>query len=158
METLPIPFISGSEINTPFSTLAPKFLSKQQHQIIFLNTPSPYCVLQFLEYADKYIVVADLPGVQRKDLQVHVDSDTLVLKISATRFAEVESFEERKKKEESELHKIVVSERQLWGPRSATRLVQLPRDTDAEQIEVEFNDAAGMSILSVIVPKVLVYM
>jgi len=84
----------------------------------------------------KLLVTAELPGVKKEDVKVHIDGDTLVV--------EGERKEEKEEKREGYYH----SERS-YG--KFYRSILLPEGTKAEQTAAQFND--GVLEIAIPIPE-----
>lgn len=92
--------------------------------------------LDVRETEDEILVTADLPGLEEKDIELKLSSDTLTLR--------GERREERKQEEGELPHRI----ERAYG--SFQRTVSLPCEVDAEKAEAVFTKG----VLSVTLPKV----
>lgn len=90
--------------------------------------------LELREEDDKFVVHADVPGIDRKDLDISVTGNTLTIK--------GERKSEEKRKEKGYLY----SERRFG---SFLRSVELPTEVDAEKIAASYKDG----VLEIAVPK-----
>ena len=89
--------------------------------------------MDVLETADRYVVTAELPGLRREDIDIHVVEGRLT--ITGTRPEQRQPYEQ--------YHRV---ER---GHGSFSRSFQLPVPVDAEQVSADLRDG----VLTVICPK-----
>lgn len=97
---------------------------------------SPLMSVDLMEKDDSYQVLADLPGVDVKDLEVHVEGQSLIMKA------------ERKHVHQADTDKVHRLERS-YG--SVQRRMQLPKNADLSNAATKFNNG----VLSVSVPKLV---
>jgi HSP20 family protein len=90
--------------------------------------------MDFVERDKEYVVSAELPGLDEKNLEVKLSGDVLTI------------HGEKKEEQEEERPTYRVSERR-YG--SFQRSVQLPADVDAEKIDARF----VKGVLTVTLPK-----
>ena len=109
-------------------------LAIQQRLDRFAPRPSGWAPpVDLHETADAYVVTAELPGVAREDLDIHIDNDRLTISgVRGTREVACEQF-----------HRV---ER---GHGSFSRAFQLPVPVDAQRITAELRDG----VLTVTCPK-----
>lgn len=90
--------------------------------------------LDFSETGDAYMVKAEIPGVEQKDLSVSLDNQVLTIK-----------GEKHKEKEEKgeKYHRVERS----WG--EFTRTIALPGAADTEKVNATFKDG----VLTITLPK-----
>ncbi len=93
--------------------------------------------VEIIEKKDKYILKAELPGIDKNDISIEIDENN-VLTISGVKKEEIEE----NKKEEGYYY----SER-VYG--EFKRSFQLADDINIEKIEAEFKDG----VLTIILPK-----
>ena len=94
------------------------------------NTP----VVDVSEEKDRYVLEAELPGMSQKDVDVHVEDNTLTIKSAKQ--------EEEERNEEGYL----VRERRS---RSFSRSFVLPKDVDRDKVEASFRNG----LLTLSMPK-----
>jgi HSP20 family protein len=90
--------------------------------------------LDLIETKDNFEVRADLPGLDRKDIDISLDRDTLVIK-----------GEKKIEKEESDKH--FHRKERHYG--SFYRAMRLPGEVEAEKIDATFKDG----VLRIMLPK-----
>jgi HSP20 family protein len=93
--------------------------------------------IEVMEKEGKLLVTAELPGVKKEDVKVHIDGDTLVV--------EGERKQEKEEKREGYYH----SERS-YG--TFYRSIPLPEGAKADQTAAQFNN--GVLEVSVPIPEV----
>jgi len=81
--------------------------------------------VDFVETADEYRIEVELPGVDKKDLEVSVAGGVLAIKGA--------------KKAEAEAGKLRVFRKETWAG-SFARTLSLPEDADAEKVEASLKD------------------
>lgn len=90
--------------------------------------------LDLIETKEGYEVRADLPGLDRKDIDISLERDTLVIK-----------GEKKIEKEESDKH--FHKKERYYG--SFYRAMRLPGEVEAEKIDATFKDG----VLKILLPK-----
>ncbi len=90
---------------------------------IFDQTTAP--AIDVIETADEYIVVADLPGVDKRDLNVTVTGSILAI--------------QGDKREEHKTEKRKVFRKETWVG-SFKRTIDLPEQIDSSKISAELKD------------------
>jgi len=107
-----------------------------------LSIPKPFVVADFSEKDDCYEIHADLPGVNKEDLDIQLHSESNVITIRATR-----RFEEPA--ECLKIHNILLDERHLWGHEFAERSIVMPTDCNIHETKGEFTEG----VLRLSIPK-----
>lgn len=100
-----------------------------------INTDAPQMRVDVKEKADGYEVHAELPGMKKEDIHVHIDGP--VVSISAER---------KQEKETKEGDKVLRTER-YFG--KVSRSFQLGQEIDEAKASAKFNDG----VLELVLPK-----
>ena len=88
-----------------------------------------------IDKGDRYIIKANLPGVDRESIKVEVKDNILSIKA-----------ETKKEKEEKKGDKLIRQERFIG---SFYRAMSLPDDADSDHLKTEYKDG----VLTIIIPK-----
>lgn len=99
---------------------------------LFDRTMAP--AVDVVETGEEFLIVADLPGVDRKDLELSVTGSLLSIK--------------GEKKGDPGTEKRKIFRKETWAG-SFARTIDLPADIDADKVSAELADG----VLSVRVPK-----
>jgi HSP20 family protein len=102
---------------------------------LFEREPTLQMRLDVSERPDTYVVKADVPGVKKEDIQVHVDGN--VVRIEA---------EARSESETREGDKLLRSERYVG---TLSRVFSLPHDVDSDRVQASYADG----VLTLELPK-----
>jgi len=124
--------LSNATNRTPLSLLDDMLDSFFNERI---TSDSHLMPIDVLEYEDRFIVKADMPGVARENLKVTLKSGELL----------IESCEEKQKVEDNE---VVHHTERFAG--CYQRIVKLPETCDEEKISARLTDG----VLTVTIPKV----
>ena len=103
--------------------------------LVGINTDAPQMRVDVKEKADGYEVHAELPGMKKEDIHVHIDGP--VVSISAER---------KQEKETKEGDKVLRTER-YFG--KVSRSFQLGQEIDEAKASAKFNDG----VLELVLPK-----
>ncbi|MEW9898540.1 Hsp20/alpha crystallin family protein [Chitinivorax sp. PXF-14] len=101
----------------------------------FADQPEIQLKIDVKESPESYSVHADLPGVKKEDIHVHIDGNVVAI-----------SAEMKREKEEKEGEKILRSER-YFG--KVSRSFQLAQDVDEANATARYNDG----VLELLLPK-----
>ncbi len=93
--------------------------------------------LDFSETKDAYLVKAEVPGVEQKDISVQLQDQTLTIK------GEKHKEKEEKEEKEEKYHRVERS----WG--AFTRILALPMGVEIEKVTASFKDG----LLTIKLPK-----
>jgi HSP20 family protein len=88
-----------------------------------------------IDKGDKYVIKANLPGVDKKSIKVEVKDNILSIKA-----------ETKKEKEEKKGDKLIRQERFIG---SFYRAMSLPDDADSDHLKTDYKDG----VLTIIIPK-----
>jgi len=92
------------------------------------------CPIDLIEQEDSYVVKADVPGMDKKDVKIHLDGNKLTL------------VGERKEEKRDERGGFTRYERSQQG---FTRTIVLPKDADKDKIEAKLD----RGVLSLSIPR-----
>lgn len=138
MEYLPEIFSQSRApfLTTPFRGVEEVFQNMFKPWVPGQRFAAPTIPLDVVEYPDKYLIRADLPGIDRKCVDISFENNVLLLKVEIQR--------EEEKKDAA----FVVRER-LFG--STVRPVQLPLADQKGVIDAVMKDG----VLKIVVPKAI---
>ena len=100
-----------------------------------IDNPNFSPSIDFVEKADKYIMNAEVPGIEKNGLEINIDDGIIAIK------------GEKKSEKKEENDETYVCERSYGIFR---REIRLPNDCDKENIIAEYKDG----VLSLTIPKI----
>lgn len=124
------PFDMLTDLHEDINRLFSNSLRLGSHKTFSAFAPS----LELSEEEDKFVLHADVPGIDRKDIDISVTGNTLTIK------------GERKAEEKRKEKSYYYSER-TFG--SFHRAIELPSEVDPEKVTAAYKDG----VLKVTVPK-----
>jgi HSP20 family protein len=127
--------MAGLQLSDPFEGFEDMFKSMWRPVRFEMVAPAPSIKLELSETDDAYQVKAQIPGVNKDDIKVKIDGDTVSI-----------SAETKQQKEEKKNGKVIKSEFQYGA---ASRSFSLATDVDAAKAEAKYENG----ILQLTLPK-----
>lgn len=118
------------EVNRLFNMSQSRWLDEDRGLVESAWNPA----MEMRESKDTIVVIADLPGVAREDIDVSVHGDQLIVK-------------GEKKQEKEEKEKGYVRTERFYG--SFMRSITLPCEVDASRVDASYKDG----VLKLVLPK-----
>jgi HSP20 family protein len=127
--------MAGLQLSDPFEGFEDMFKSMWRPVRFEMVAPAPSIKLELSETDDAYQVKAQIPGVNKDDIKVKIDGDTVSI-----------SAETKQQKEEKKNGKVIKSEFQ-YG--EVSRAFSLDTDLDASKADAKYENG----VLQLTLPK-----